>query len=318
MKTLTGIFTLAAIAFAQSGGTFNGPIAGYVLDGGSHALRPVLGIPGSAALGAPIDAGYSWRAAYVAPRQDSFFGIAADGSTHWFTIATGIFHQGSMTGLLASPDRIAFSPAGTSAALIARGQIQFITGLPATPAVGATLNVTGSNPKQGRRPGAALAISDDGAAALIALDGSIQLATPNGVVRPVVQSGADAVMAFAPGTHDAVIAARGTGAIRIQDVTGSALQHPLAADGPEFNAISGIANAADGRTFVASGSKQSVIVFDAAGKRTDVPSSIAPVELTAMGTAYRLNGLSSDPLWMFDAGATGPRIVFVPALRAAQ
>jgi len=37
-----------------------------------------------------------------------------------------------------------------------------------------------------------------------------------------------------------------------------------------------------------------------------------------MGNLFRLNELGAGPLWVADAGSTGPRTVFVPALVAAQ
>lgn len=319
----------AGLACAQTG-SFAGPVAGYVFDSGAHALRPVVGVPGASVIGAPIDAGQSFTAAYVAPRQDSFFGIASDGSVHWFAIAQGAFAERAISGLMTAPESVVFSPSGTAAALYGNGQAQIVTGLPASPAVAGTisLNTSAAAPGRGseghgRSAAPALAVSDDGGYLLAALGNSIQLASQNGGVRPVIQTGADAVMAFAPGGHDAAIAARGTGAILIRDVPGAAAQQPLADDGPAFNAIAGIAFSSDGaRVFVASASGQSAIVFDLAGNRSDFACNCSPVELTAMGASFRLNELAGlqqpAPLWLLDGGPSGPRVVFVPALSAAQ
>jgi hypothetical protein len=308
--------SFAGLAGAQTG-TFSGPLAGYVFDSGAHALRPVLGIPGAATIGAPIDAGYSLTAAYVAPQQDSFFGIASDGSTHWFTIAAGAVTEKSIDGAMPSPERVVFSPSGTAAALYSDGQAQIVTGLHGTPKAGGNLSL-GATSRRGRRVAPAMAVSDDGSYLLAALNG-IQLASQNGVVRPVMQTGADAVMAFAPGGHDAAIAARGTGVVLIKDVPGTAAQQPLAGDGPSFNAPAGIAFSGDGSlVFVASASQKSAMTFDLSGNRTDMTCSCSPTELTPMGSSFRLNELTADPLWLVDAGASGPRVVFVPALRASQ
>jgi hypothetical protein len=313
---LVAIF--AGLEGAQSG-TFNGPVAGYVFDGGAHALRPVLGIPGAATIGAPIDAGYSLTAAYVAPQQDSFFGIASDGATHWFTIASGAIAEKGLNGVMQAPERVVFSPSGTAAALYSNGQAQIVTGLHGTPVVGGNLSLGSVGARRGRRVAPAMAVSDDGSYLLAALNGSIQLASQNGVVRPVIQTGADAVMAFAPGGHDAAIAARGTGAILIKDVPGTAAQQPLAGDGLSFNTPVGIAFSGDGlRVFVASASQKSAMAFDLSGNRSDMTCSCSPAELTPMGSSFRLNELTADPLWLVDGGTSGPRVVFVPALRASQ
>jgi hypothetical protein len=308
----------AGLACAQSG-TFTGPVAGYVFDSGAHSLRPVLGIPGAATIGAPIDTGYSLTASYVAPQQDSFFGIASDGSTHWFTIAAGAITEKGINGVMQAPERVVFSPSGSAAALYSNGQAQIVTGLHGSPVAGGNLSLGATNAQRGRRVAPAMAVSDDGSYLLAASNGAIQLASQNGVVRPVIQTGADAVMAFAPGGHDAAIAARGTGAILIKDVPGAATQLPLAGDGPSFNAPVGIAFSGDGaHVFVASASQKSAMAFDLSGNRSDMACSCSPAELTPMGSSFRLNELTADPLWLVDAGASGPRVVFVPALRASQ
>jgi hypothetical protein len=59
-------------------------------------------------------------------------------------------------------------------------------------------------------------------------------------------------------------------------------------------------------------------VLDLAGNRTGVACACSPTELAPMGSLFRLNELGAGPLWVADAGSTGPRTVFVPALVAAQ
>ena len=72
----------------------------------------------------------------MAPRADSFFGVEGSGAVHWFTLAAGAVHETAIDGLMASPERIAYSPSGTSAALYANGKAQIVTGLPASPVLG--------------------------------------------------------------------------------------------------------------------------------------------------------------------------------------
>ena len=320
MRLFPVALTIFCSAASAQTGSFSAPVAGYVYDSAAHALRPLQGIPGAATLGAPIDSGYSLAAAYIAPGQDSFFGITSDGAAHWFTISSGGFHEVAIDGLTASPERIVFSPSGTSAALYANGNAQIVTGLPSSPSIATTASlVSRAAAKRAHRDVPALAVSDDGGYLLAAMNGSVQLASKNGVVRPVMQTGSQAVVAFAPGSHDAAIAAHGTGALLIRDVAGTAAQQPLASDGPAFTSPAGIGFSADGsRVFLASASAQSVSVFDLSGNRTDMQCSCSPAELTPMGGSFRLTELAADPLWLLDAGASGPRVVFVPALKAAQ
>ncbi len=316
---ITGLILFSAACAVAQNGSFGTPIAGYVLDRSTSSLRPVLGIPGAATLGAPIQSDYSWNAAYVAPKGDSFIGVAIDGSTHWFVMSGGAFAEKTVAGIMTLPARVVYSPNGTAAALYGSGQAQIVTGLPGAPSIAATIQIKAPSEAGQRHIAPLLAVSDDGQYLLAAGNGSIQLANANGSVRTVMPAGSAAAVAFAPGTHDAAIAARGTGALLIRDIDGSAIQQLLAPDGQAFNAVAGIAFSTDGsHVFYASASAKSVSVFDLAGGRNDIACSCAPSQLTAMGAAFRLTELTKDPLWLLDASASGPRVVFVPALTAAQ
>jgi len=315
-KYISILLALAGFAQAQQG-SVAGPVAGFVFDRGAQALRPLPGIPGASTVGGPINSGYQLTAAYVAPRLDSVFGVAADGSTHYFTLSSATLSEASIEGLMAQPERIAFSPSGTAAVLYSSGQAQMVVGLPGSPSLAGSLPL-----RQAARAihPTSLAISDDGVYLLFAVGGSINLASQSGGVRAVMSAGAGASVAFAPGAHDAAIAARGTGVMMIHDVPGSAVQQTLTADDGSFEIVAGLGFSQDGtRVFVATAAAaQPVIVLDLAGNRTGVACACSPTELVAMGNLFRLNELGAGPLWLADAGSSGPRTVFVPALVAAQ
>lgn len=316
---IIGFMLLCAVSALAQSGSFSAPVTGYVLDRTSSSLRPVLGIPGAATVGAPLDLGYSFGAAYVAPQSDSFAGVAVDGSTHWFVKSSAGFVEKTIAGIMNAPGRVVFSPTGATAALYGSEQTQIVTGLPGAPVIAATIQLTTPSQAGQRHTAPVLAVTDDGQYLLAAANGSVQLAGANGTVRPVMQVGAVAAVAWAPGSHDALIAARGTGAVLIHDVPGSAIQQPLASGGQAFDTVSGAAFSADGsHVFIASASAKSVSVFDLSGNRNDLACSCAPSQLTGMGQSFRLTELTTDPLWLLDTGAAGPRVVFVPALQAAQ
>jgi hypothetical protein len=288
-----------------------------------QALRPVRGIPGASTLGEPIHVSYNLTAAFVSPRQDSVFGVADGGSTHLFTFNAGAASETPIDGLANTPARVFYSPTGTAAALYSNGALQIVTGLPAAPKVNGTLQLepqSGISPRRLRTAIPPLAISDDGAYVLYASGNSIRLANLNEGSREVLTAGYGAALAFAPGGHDAAVAARGSGVVLIRDVPNAAARQLLAADDPSLDSIAGLAFSADGaRLFAASASANSVIAFDmAAIRRTDVACTCTPSTLAAMGNLFRLNEAGAAPLWMFDPDSPGPRIVFVPALKAAQ
>jgi hypothetical protein len=315
MKYTLLFLALAGYAQAQQG-SVAGPVAGFVFDSGAQALRPLLGVAGAATVGDPIDSGYQLTAAYVAPRQDSVFAVAADGSTHYFTLSAATLHEVAVEVLPAQPERVAFSPSGTSAVLYSNGRAQIVTGLPGAPSLAGSLQL--GQASRTVHP-TSLAVSDDGAYVLFAVGGSIQLASQSGGVRGVMSAGARASVAFAPGGHDAAVAARGTGLMLISDVPGAAAQQTLAAGDQSFQIVAGLSYSADGkRLFMSSAAAQSVVTFDLSGNRTDIVCNCSPSELTPMGNLFRLNDFGAGPLWLADAGTGGPRVVFVPALRAAQ
>jgi hypothetical protein len=318
-------YTLILLALAGFGqaqqGSVAGPVAGFVFDGGSQSLRPLLGIAGAATIGDPIASGYQLTAAYVAPRQDSAFGIAAAGSAntsaHYFTLRSATLSEVTIEGLMAQPERITYSPSGTAAVLYSNGQAQIVTGLPGSPSLAGSLLL-----RQGAQSihPTSFAVSDDGVYLLFAVGSSIQVASQSGGVRGVMAAGAGASVAFAPGgSYNAAVAARGTGVVLIQNVPGGASQQTLSADGASFKEVAGLSFSADGtHLFVASAAAQSVVTLDLSGNRIDIACNCTPSELAPMGNLFRLNELGSGPLWLADAGSAGPRVVFVPALTAAK
>lgn len=320
-KSTLLLIALAGFSQAQQG-SIAGPVAGFVFDRSAQAVRPLRGIVGAATAGDPIASGYQLTAAYIAPRQDSVFGIAAPGSNnaasaHYFTLNSATLNEVAIAGLMAQPERIVYSPSGTAAVLFSNGEAQMVTGLPGSPSLIGSVQL-----RQGTHSlhPTSLAVSDDGVYLLFAVGGSIQLASQSGGVRAVMPAGVGSSVAFAPGGgYNAAVAARGTGAVLIQNVTAGAAQQTLAVDDASFQAVAGLSFSVDGkRLYMASAAAQSVVTLDMSGNRTDIACSCTPTELVPMGNLFRLTEFGSGPLWLADAGSTGPRVVFVPALTAAN
>jgi DNA-binding beta-propeller fold protein YncE len=311
--SLVSLLCLAAPLVHAQQGRVDGPVAGYVFDGAAHGLRPVLGIPGASVLGDPINLGIDLASATVSPRLDSVIAVAADGSFHFFTLNAGAASEAIVNGIAASPERVVFSPSGTAAALYAGRRIQVVTGLPAAPASGSTFDLTPLLTLPDRRGHSALtgsfAVSDDGALVLAALGAGVQL-FGTGSVRQIVTA-RNAVVAFAPGSHDAAVA--GIGVTLVKDVGNAAAQQVVAPDDATQTAV-GVAFSADGgKLYLATATAQGVSAFDlSAGTRSLIPCDCTPAGIAGMGNLYRLNEVGSAPLWLLDTTSSGPRIVFVP------
>ena len=80
-------FCLAICSLYGQAGKLGAPSTGFVFDQSTHALRQIQGIPGAALVGTPVDFGLAVTAAWVAPRLDSAFVLAADGQAHLFRLS---------------------------------------------------------------------------------------------------------------------------------------------------------------------------------------------------------------------------------------
>jgi hypothetical protein len=306
------VISMAGSLIAQNQSTVNAPVSGYVFDKEAAGLRPVLGLPGAALLGSPVNLGFGVAAAFVAPRLDSALVIAADNGMHWFRVRNGAFTETQIDGLSSAGQvySAVFSPAGTAAAIYNSGSLQIVTGLPDSPAVAITLDLSASSTPD------AMAVSDDAQAILVSADHAIRLFGPYADLGKLMDSAGGPVMAFATGSHDAAVGDSGAGLVLFHDLTGAGDSHVVAAPDDSTASLSALAFSTDAKAiFLASSAAQAVTRFDlAAAARSRIPCSCAPTSLARMGGVFRLTELTADPLWLLDAPEADPRVVFVPAL----
>jgi hypothetical protein len=316
---LPAAFALAALPLCAQGGVA-GPVSGYAFDRSVSALRPILGIPGASLLGDGLDVGSVLAAAYVAPGQNWVLAVTANGPV-FFRLTSGAASPIAVPGVTVSPERVAFSPSGTAVALYAAGRIQVVKGLPDAPVVTGALAtaVSGRSPQasaagRSRPELGAFAVSDDGSYLLYAHGGSIHLWGASGEDFGVAAADADAVLAFAPGGHEAAVADLSGGVALLGDVSGAGGQRALAAAGGIAFPV-GLAFSADGgKLFLADAGTRQVTAFDmAAGSATAIPCDCVPAGLFPMGGLFRLNDAGAAPLWLLDARSGEARIVFVPS-----
>jgi hypothetical protein len=116
-----------------------GVVSGYVVDGRSSALRPVVGIPGSAYLGDAVALPWGITAGKAKANRDLAIVISNEQPAQVYILRglSGTPSILSLDGALAGADRIALSADGGSAAIVdsVQGQIQFLTKLNGTPVV---------------------------------------------------------------------------------------------------------------------------------------------------------------------------------------
>jgi hypothetical protein len=321
-----GLALAAASVLAAQQGSLAGPVAGLIYDNSSRALRPIQGIPGASLFGDPLNLGVNLTAAYVSPRQDSAFVAAADGSLHFFRFTAAGPAEASLSGISFTPQRVVFSPSGSAAALFTPGKVHVFQGLPGAPTLSATVSLPSAPAMQpsaaapgGARmrtssPAAEFALSDDGVYLLNVSSGNLRILSVNGENRNLGAAAAGSLVAFGPG-HSAAVLDPTAGLELIRDAAGTAGMQPVAPIDDSLASAAGLAFSQDGASlYVASAGAQGVVAFNiAAGTRTAVTCNCSPTTLVPMGGLFRLTEPGSVPLWIFDAAAAQPRIVFVPA-----
>lgn len=315
----------AAVGQAQQG-QVAGPVLGYVFDGTARAVRPVLGIPGASIFGSTLPLGYDVTTAWISPAGDSSVAIAADGSLHLVRLTSGQGTEISLNGATGKPERVVFSPSGTSVALIASGRAQVFSGLPGSATLSGTMDLgVASAPRAqaqiARRGTAAapagMALSDDGAWLLAVENGSLELIGAGGS-HAIATVGRSGLAAFAPGGHDAAMLDSQQVLTMVRSVDSTATQQVLAQNAGVTGAA-GLAFSADGKSLFLAGAGQTMMVVNVStGAQTAVACNCTATGLQRMGNVYRLTEPGSGPVWLLDPAAGTPRVVFIPALGGSE
>jgi hypothetical protein len=277
------------------------PLFGYLPDGAR--LRPVYGIPASAAIGAAADYGRDFSGIAVSSRQDFAIVSAADSGAVFVASPAGALT--AISDADPSPDRIFLSPRGSAALLwfSATGRLQVITGLPGAPAVRSAdasfLNVAPH----------ALAVSDDGQWFAGAFSEDVWLFGPQGQATPLRLGEQAYSLAFFGGRSDLAVATAAH-IFSITDVGGAAAVSKLYEDSSMASVGLGISS--DNRYLVAPEASGVLLSLDlVSGLPARFDCGCAPDGAFSMGrSVFRFTGLRGAVFKVFDA-STGD-VFFVP------
>ncbi len=296
----------------ETGSAVRGPWLGLVFDEAARSVRPVLGLPGAATLGAALKAPFALERAVAAHR--AAFALGVDGRDGAVILITGAGAR-KLRGVAAAPGEIVFSPSASTAALYYgdRDVIEVVRGLPEHPEVAGSLDAA-------VLPGplSALAVSDDG----LVLAGC-QAGPDSAVVyrfRLRRQSGAVlsgrrvAAIAFVGSSEDALVADAAAHLVyRLRNGGGAAV---IAGAAEGISAPVALGASVDGkRAAVANGGGGPVLVLDLqSGAATPVACAckVSEVEPMAGNAVFRLTDASQPRMWVLDADGGHPRVVFVP------
>jgi hypothetical protein len=293
-----------------------GPQLGYAWKADDQTLRPLLGVPGSAQIGASVVPAGTYVEAGASAASSLAVLIGADGKVYTMTLPAGTPVQTSVTAAAGSVVRM--SPSGVAAVVFVPGSqtAVLLTSLgagvkPQTVAAGAAL--------------AEMAVNDAGVVAgiLESAKGTTVNLLSGSPQQLAALSGAGS-LSFA-GTSDTLLAADASAnsLVVIRSVASTPLAAPVATGGL-LKSPAGVGASFGGRwAVVANGGDASIVRIDLSGAtaplRIASPAQPAVVQQLAGGGVFRFTeiGASSAPVWIADITASSPAMMFIPALQAA-
>ena len=309
---------VAPSLIGQGAAATQAPTLGFVFDRVAGGLRSINGFPGGAYLSALFEADGNFSSLVLAPRQDFALGIRVRDSQLYLINPAGTPAGVPVGDLGWIPEQIALSPSGQNAVLAdSSGRIQFLTGLPDSPAL--------SNESDFSAPAApqSIAISDDGL--VLACFGDAD--TPSrlysirsgGAPQSVGAGQRITAISFLPGSDSALVADETARQIIMYTLSDSSVTQAVVgteADGVSDPVAINISGA--GRwAIVGNAADQTVLRIDLSGAVSPLtfPCNCHPSEITRLAgdAVFQLGELSDQPLWIFDGDDVNPRVVFVPA-----
>ena len=127
-------------AWAANNGAVAGPVTGFIFNAQAGRIRPMLGMPGSAYLGATVVSDVN--SASVSPDGSAAFAIQAGKLLLYTGLASGTPTAVGLRGAITA-DRFAWAPGATAAAIYSSksAQAQIVSNLPETPSAGTPIDL---------------------------------------------------------------------------------------------------------------------------------------------------------------------------------
>ncbi|MEX2263166.1 MAG: hypothetical protein WD696_14515 [Bryobacteraceae bacterium] len=302
-------FSLAACALLMGDqNSLTGPVSGLVFDSRSHALRPIVGVPGAAYLGAAIASGLEW--ASVAPdgktalavREGKLFvGSRLSGEAQWIEV------NGALSGI----NRAAWSAGSNGAAVFTAGNLQIVRISGETASADAPIEASFGDIT-------ALALDAEAKHILAGAADGIYLLSAGAPARRIAGVGSPSALLATP--YGLLAADRAGNKIwEVVDIAGAAPLLLYADETAGIASPSGLGLSADGRRlFVSNSESKTVDILDFA---THLPAGrvaldVSPTEFSPLTKSLALVNSGpgdGEPLFVFDAA--NPAVYFVPAGR---
>jgi len=314
------IFLLASCA-ALAQNQVNGPNLNGLFDPSSGVIRRIIGTPGAAHFGPPIQPGFRIASAIFSP--DGRYALAVrDSDRQVFVLSFASLEPAysAISGLVSADGHIVISPGGAAAAVCIDGcrTIMRLAGLPDSPVAAGTVVFDRVD---------TLAIDDNGALLAAAADGagaSLLYSGKDGATRVIGHAGSLRGLAISADGNTGLFADAAAGTlVRIDDLPGAATFTTIAGADQGIAGPIGVAISRSGRLAFAA-LESSIVAVDLPNAapstnatRLDAPCAITGLDYLAGDAVLRLTADAGAPLWLFDADSSQPRFVFVPAPASA-
>jgi hypothetical protein len=306
-------FSLTAAAAAQVPASFQAPMLGHLFDAGRGGIIPIVGIPGNSRIEAALPLALSLEKVAFLPDQRHAI-VSSSERPEALVLDLKESTSTPIPGTSSSFTAVRTNSAGTGAAFYYAGtnNVVVVAGVPATPAIHATIDVSFGN-----GPLRQFALSDEGDVALLVFssaDGDL-LYTWTGSAGPrfVLTSATISDLAFL-GEEDAVIVdSSADQALLIRNVRQQATPTLLASAREGLSQPSAVFISTRNEIYI-SNTPDLVLVLDGSGhvlRRTPCGCRITTIARLA-NSALRLTDRIDQPLILLD-GSESDRVLFVPA-----
>lgn len=286
---------------------FETPVLGYAPESADGSIRPILGVPGAAALAAPLPLDKDQTLLAVAPDRDYAL-VSGPTGTSLVRWSRGHLTAMRLEGLTATRGGIVFSPTASAFAVATGERVAIWTGLPDAPTLARLLpQAAGAD---------VLAVADGGSPVAWARGAEVYLSQA-GETAVVAQGGRISSLAFVRGGAELAVADQDLDQITVVRSDGSRAVLARGLQKPTH-----VAYSADGRKLaVASSSISSVALIDLATRELTAASCECNVEalVPMRGNAvFRLTDPAKGRTPLFDGDGDEPRIVFIASQEESQ